>query len=101
MPSTNSVASGAPVNSHAVKARSNSGLSTLAPDSCSSCSAITSPADLTRAPGALAPEPPAMTDPAFVADAGLVLEPEFETLVGVGFSGWQSYGAANGASPAW
>ncbi len=42
-------------------------------------------ADLTRARGALASEPPAVTDPALVADAGLVLEPEFEALVGVGF----------------
>ena len=43
--------------------------------------------DLTWARGALAPEPPAMTDPALVADAGLVLEPEFEPLVGLGFGG--------------
>ncbi len=44
-------------------------------------------ADLTRVRGAPAPEPPAMTDPALVAEAGLVLEPEFEALVGVGFGG--------------
>ena len=44
-------------------------------------------ADLTWARGAPAPGPPAMTDPALVAEAGLVLEPELEALVGVGFGG--------------
>ncbi len=44
-------------------------------------------ADLTWARGAPAPEPPAVADPALVADAGLVLEPELEALVGMRFGG--------------
>ena len=39
-------------------------------------------AELSRPPGSPAPMPPAMTDPALVADAGLVLEPELEPLAG-------------------
>ncbi len=40
-------------------------------------------ADFLRAAGLLAAMPPAMTDAALVADAGLVLEPEFNAFVGM------------------